>query len=78
MTGRDVFVEIAKVVVTGILALVLAVGLGALYGYLIMVLWNWLLPELFGFKAITWIQGWGISVFASLLFQSTTSSSSKK
>lgn len=37
-------------------------------GVLIMVLWNWLMPELFGLGVITYWQGFGIALLARLLF----------
>jgi len=39
-----------------------------LFGFLVMVLWNWLMPALFGLKAITYWQAFGIVVLAKLLF----------
>jgi hypothetical protein len=39
-------------------------------GAVVMVLWNWLMPSLFGLGAITYWQGFGILVFAQLLFGS--------
>ncbi len=37
-------------------------------GVLIMALWNWLMPELFGLGVITYWQGFGIALLARLLF----------
>ena len=39
-------------------------------GAVVMVLWNWLMPSLFGLGAITYWQGFGILVLAQLLFGS--------
>lgn len=36
--------------------------------YLTMVLWNWLMPELFGLTEITLDQAFGLIVLTSLLF----------
>jgi hypothetical protein len=38
------------------------------FGWLVMLLWNWLMPLLFGLKAITYWQGFGILVLSKLLF----------
>jgi len=35
-----------------------------------LFLWNWLLPEIFAIKAITFWQAWGINFLASVLFKS--------
>ena len=48
-----------------LVGLVLVVFLG---GEIVMRLWNWLLPELFGWKAITFWQAWGILALARILF----------
>ena len=38
-----------------------------------MVLWNWLMPELFGFKTIGFFQAWGLGVLCGILFKGTIS-----
>lgn len=35
----------------------------------VMLLWDWLMPILFGLKEITLFQAWGISCFSSILFK---------
>lgn len=44
----------------------------------VMWLWNWLMPELFGFSTLTFWQALGLSTLCSLLFKSTNTSSNKK
>ena len=34
-----------------------------------MLLWNWLMPDLFGLKEITYWQGWGLVLLSHLLFK---------
>jgi len=51
--------------------LVLAVVLGFLFGYFVMMLWNWLMPELFGLKVINYWQAFGLVVLAKILFGGT-------
>ncbi len=41
---------------------------GLIIGWLVMVLWNWLLPDLFGIKQIGYWQGFGLVLLARLLF----------
>ena len=41
---------------------------GFLFGELVMHLWNWLLPGLFGWHAITFWQGLGLLVLCRILF----------
>ena len=38
------------------------------FGWLVMLLWNWLMPSLFSFKPITYWQGFGLIVLAKLVF----------
>jgi ABC-type multidrug transport system fused ATPase/permease subunit len=59
--------KIAGVVLLGI------IGIGALavlFGFIVMWLWNWLLPGLFGFSTITFWQGVAIVILARIIFGS--------
>lgn len=48
--------------------LTLAVFLGFLFGYFVMLLWNWLMPTLFGLPAVTFFQAVGIVILGKLIF----------
>ena len=39
-----------------------------LVGYVVMLLWNWLMPELFGLSTITYWQAFGILILAKIIF----------
>ena len=39
-----------------------------LAGLAVMLLWNWLMPAIFGLGAITWIQALGLLVLSKILF----------
>jgi hypothetical protein len=58
--------------ITGVVLLgIIGVGaLAILFGFIVMWLWNWLLPGLFGFKVITFWQGVGIVILARIIFGS--------
>lgn len=58
----------------GVLALVVVVGL--IVSLPVWLLWNWLMPDIFAVKEISWMQALGLTVLCGLLFKS--SSSSKK
>jgi len=47
---------------------VLGIGFFALFTYVVMLLWNWLLPELFNGPLITYWQTLGILVLSKILF----------
>lgn len=49
---------------------VLMAGLAFIFGLIVMLLWNWLMPEIFGFPPITYWQGWGLVILAHILFKS--------
>ena len=54
-----------------LMSILIPVGIAALIfllGFVVMSLWNWLLPGLFGFKVITFWQAIGIFILAKLLF----------
>jgi hypothetical protein len=40
----------------------------AVFGYVVMGLWNWLMPALFGLKSITYWQAWGLVVLSKIFF----------
>jgi hypothetical protein len=55
-------------------------GLGAialifLFGWVVMLLWNSLMPDIFGLKVLTYWQAWGLLVLSSILFKGFPSSS---
>lgn len=55
---------------------VVAIG-SILAAFPVMLLWNWLMPAIFGLKAISFWQALGLSILCGLLFKSSSSSSSK-
>ena len=57
--------------IVGVIALIVAFSL--LFAVPVMLLWDWLMPELFGLKEITLFQACGLSVLSGLLFKSNTS-----
>ncbi|UII29422.1 hypothetical protein LVD15_13630 [Fulvivirga maritima] len=40
----------------------------ALFGYIVMTLWNWLVPDLFNGPTVTYVQAIGLLVLCKLLF----------
>ena len=63
-------------IVLGIGLGILAVGLIFLFGWVVMLLWNWLMPELFGLKRVSYWQAWGLLALCSILFKGMGSSGS--
>ena len=56
---------IVAMVIFGIIAIA---GLGILFGFILMWLWNWLMPELFGLPTLTFWKAVGVFILAKLLF----------
>jgi len=48
---------------------VAGIGLIALCGWVVMLLWNWLMPEIFGLKRVTYWQAWGLLILCCILFK---------
>ena len=69
--GMDAWWEernIPQKVLTVIGFIILGVGLLFLFGWVVMLLWNWLMPEIFGLKTLTYWKAWGVLVLSCLLF----------
>jgi hypothetical protein len=49
-------------------AVVLAVILAFIFGYFVMLLWNWIMPALFGLPEIDYWMAFGIIILARLIF----------
>lgn len=52
-------------IITGLAAIA---GMGLLVGIIVQVLWNWLMPAIFGLPEITYWQGVGIFILFKILF----------
>ena len=42
----------------------------ALMSLPVMLLWDWLMPGIFGLRTITWCEAWGLLFLCGLLFKS--------
>jgi riboflavin transporter FmnP len=57
---------------------ILTIVLVALFGLPTMLLWNYLMPGLFGLQTITFSQSVALNALCSILFKSNLSTNSKK
>ena len=57
-----------RIVVYSVLGALGVAAIGILFGFVIMWLWNWLMPDLFGLKTITYWQGVALFALAKILF----------
>ncbi|WP_273568946.1 hypothetical protein [Maribacter halichondriae] len=53
-------------VVKVIFFIILGLGIALLVGYIVMRLWNWLMPELFGLQEIGYWQAVGLLILAKI------------
>ena len=49
---------------------IIAAAMALLFGFVVMWLWNWLMPAIFGLTTITFWQAWGLVVLSHILFKS--------
>jgi len=56
--------EIVGIIIFGAIAIA---GLAILFGFVIMWLWNWLMPEIFGLTTLTYWQAVGLFILLKLL-----------
>ncbi len=57
--------RLAAMIVLGILGVA---AFALLFGLAVQYLWNWLMPDLFGLKTITYLQAFAIVILAKILF----------
>jgi len=68
---KEHFKRFRPIQIIGIVAggLVFAFVMAFLFGYFVMLLWNWLMPAIFGLVEITYWQAWGLVLLAHILFK---------
>jgi hypothetical protein len=62
------FLRFLKFLGFGILGAIGITIFGFLFGYFVMLLWNWLMPAIFGLGLITFWQAVGLVILGRLLF----------
>jgi hypothetical protein len=58
----------ARWLIRGLKVVVIATVAAGVFGFLVMSLWNWLAPAVFGLRAITFWQALGILILSKILF----------
>lgn len=61
-----------EIIVTILMVFALIIAMTILLGLPIMLLWNWLMPTIFGLTKITFWQAVGINLLTSILFKLTS------
>lgn len=68
---------ILEFLVLGVVVVGILFGISLLFALPTMILWNWLMPAVFGITKIGFWQAWGINFLSGILFKSSTTSSKK-
>jgi hypothetical protein len=69
MNTRD---KILSAIGAALTAIATVIVLGFLTGLFVELLWNWLVPEIFGLPRSGFWQAWGLLVLSGMLFGSRT------
>lgn len=67
--------KIILIVSAVLLMVAIAFGVSLILAIPTMLLWDWLMPQIFGLKEITFMQAWGINWLCAILFKNTNTSS---
>ncbi|MBN1184427.1 MAG: hypothetical protein JXB49_19200 [Bacteroidales bacterium] len=66
--SASTFGKVMRIVGLAILGVVGAAGFAILFGYIVMMLWNWLMPALFNLPIINFWHAVGVIILARLIF----------
>ena len=65
--------KIREIIIALLALCIQIVIIGILWALPVMLLWNWLMPEIFGLIQITFWQALGLSLLSSFLFKGSSS-----
>lgn len=58
-----------KWIIWGIIGVAIGATLALFFGLIVMWLWNWLMPMIFGLPTLTYWQAWGLVILFHILFK---------
>ena len=61
--------RIIRIVMMVLGGVALGVLIAFLFGWVVMLLWNWLMPAIFGLPTIGFWKAWGLVILAHILFK---------
>ena len=61
---------IGGIIIAFILTIAIAFGLSVVLTIPVWLLWNWLMPVVFGITKVTLLQAWGLTFLSTMLFKS--------
>jgi hypothetical protein len=60
--------KLVRILFVAIIGVLFAIVFSLLFGFIVMKLWNWLMPTIFGLPTISYLQAFGITILAKILF----------
>lgn len=60
---------LGKKILAAVGIVLLGVGFFATLGLIVMLLWNWLMPDIFGLTRLNYLQSFGLLMLCSILFK---------
>jgi len=63
------FKKVMRIIMMVLGGVALGVLVAFLLGWVVMLLWNWLMPSIFGLPAIGFWKAWGLVILAHILFK---------
>ena len=63
---KNIVTKIVDVIFYALIILIVCI----VEGFVVGILWNWLMPDIFGLPTITTAQGLGLSILCNCLFKS--------
>jgi hypothetical protein len=61
--------KVIRIVMMVLGGVALGVLIAFLFGWVVMLLWNWLMPSIFGLPTIGFWKAWGLVILAHILFK---------
>jgi hypothetical protein len=58
-----------KKILTGAIIILLIIGIAILFSVPTWLLWNWLIPDIFGLRKITLLEAFGLILLSNILFR---------
>lgn len=72
-TQGETFGDLLLAIIAATLVTIASVALiGVIAGIVVMMLWNWLVPEIFGLQQITYLQSWGMFTLVGTFFSASS------
>jgi len=60
--------KIVRIIAVTFAGICLAAAMAWLFGWVVMLLWNWLMPQIFGLGKITFWQAFGLTILGKIFF----------